>query len=158
MLMAQKFLKKFWETELSLKTFVVSHFIILLAALIVLGWLYYILYDIKVPFASKSISEDYKPVTSAPSSFNLELNNPEDNSLVFDKSIVMSGKTSPLSTVVISVNDVDTALESNTQGDFSKLLVLTPGLNRLAVDAFDSQGNTKQIQRMVYFSEEKLVE
>lgn len=158
MLMAQKFIKKIWETELSFGTFLVSHTFILLAALGVLGWVYYMLYDINLPLGPKSTLETYKPVTSAPISFNLDLNNPEDNSLVFDKTIVVSGETSPNSTVIISVNDTDTAVESNSKGDFSKVLVLISGLNRISVDAFDNQGNTKQVQRLVYFSEEKLTE
>lgn len=158
MLMAQKFLKKIWETELSFTAFLASHLLIFLIALGVLGWVYYMLYDINLPLGGKSITETYKPVTSAPISFNLDLNNPEDNALVFDKTIVVSGKTSPNSTVIISVNETESATESNSRGDFSKVLVLVPGLNRVTVDAFDSQGNTKQVQRLVYFSEEKLNE
>lgn len=158
MLMAQKILKSIWEKELSFQAFILSHLLILAFGLGVLGWLYYMLYDIKLPFAPKSAFESYQPVTTTPISFNLDLNNPDEDSLVFDKSIVISGKTSPQASVIVSVDDKDTALQSNSNGDFSKVVVLSSGLNRVRVDAFDSQGNTKEVTRLVYFSEEKLDE
>lgn len=158
MLMAQKILKKLWEKELSTQAFIVSHFLIFLVSLIFLGGLYYMLYDVELPFAPKSIIKNYRPVTTTPSSFNLELNNPEPDLLVFDSSIVISGKTSPQSSVIISVNEADLALQSNSNGDFSKVVALLPGLNRITVDAFDSQGNTKEVVRLIYYSEEKLNE
>lgn len=100
--------------------------------------------------------QNYQPVTTEPISFNLEISNPEDEILVFEDSLVISGTTSPLSTILISVNDEDFGLEASSKSQFSTVVSLQNGLNRLQVTAIDQEGNTKTDQRTVYYSEEKI--
>lgn len=99
---------------------------------------------------------NYRPVSSKPISFSLEINNPDDNLLSFDKSLIISGKTSPKATVIIWSDDLDTGFSVNPDGSFSKVVTLDPGLNILNITSFDSVGNSKSISKTVFYSEEKL--
>lgn len=95
-------------------------------------------------------------ITHEPVSFDLEVDNPDDELLVYDSSLLVSGKTSPNASVIISDGDQDLALSASSTGDFSQVVTLSTGLNRILINAFDDQGNTKQVARTVYYSEEKI--
>ena len=101
---------------------------------------------------------DYNPVSREPTSFDLEINSPDDNSLVFDSSVVISGKTSPDSAVLISNEDDNSAVQSDNEGNFAKVINLTPGANPITITAYDNQGDIKQIQRSIYYSDTSLEE
>lgn len=103
---------------------------------------------------------EYIPVTSKPTTFNLEIKNPEDELLTFSKSVVVSGKTSAKSTVIISVEGTNTTtfdgFEVNSSGDFQKTVGLSPGLQTIEISSFDPSGSYKTVTRTVYYSEEQL--
>lgn len=137
--------------RLSFKTFLISQIIIFAVSLILLGILYLVLNS-----GFKKISSFQKgPVTIEPISFNLTINNPDDGLLVFDNTTLVSGKTAPKTTVVIST-DTDTVVQAGDKGEFSKIIDLNPGPNKIIISTFDSQGNNKSETRTIYYSEEKL--
>lgn len=138
---------------LSQKVFMVSSFLILLISLIFLSCVYYVLNKDQL---TASVFQNYRPVTTKPVSFSLDITSPDDETLVFDKSIVISGKTSPKSTVIISSDDINLGLQVGSNGEFSQVLELSKGLNNFDIAAFDDKGNSKQISRTIYYSEEKL--
>ena len=141
------------KKRLSSKQFFLSHLVIFIAALIFLGGLYYIL---NIQY-QKSISPfSNGPVTSKPKSFTLTLNQPEDEALVFNNQILVSGKTSPFLQVLISTNFSDQVVEAKADGSFSDTLNLEKGVNNIKVLAFDKTGDIREIERVVYYSEEKL--
>lgn len=142
------------DRELTFKTFLISHLGILAASLLFLGGLYYILYFDRDPLNLKN----YDPVTKEGVSFDLEVSSPEDNSLVFDPSIVISGKTDPKSTVLVSNNQKDLGLEADKDGNFTKVVTLAPGVNYLSINAFNPEGGIKLKKLTVYYSEESLEE
>lgn len=131
---------------LSKKTFIISHIIILLSALFFFGGLYYILYQDKF----QSLPINYNPVTREPVSLFLDIANPEDEILVYDSNLIVSGKTGPNFSVIISGINTDSGLQSGKDGEFSKVLSLDPGANIILVTAFDPEGNSKSIARSVY--------
>jgi hypothetical protein len=96
------------------------------------------------------------PVTKAPLSFTLDVNNPDDESLLFDNNLTVNGKTSPKSNVVVFTDETNQLLEADGNGSFSANLTLKKGLNNINVTAFDKDGNQKIVTRIVYYSEEKL--
>lgn len=100
--------------------------------------------------------DNYTPVSQIPTSMHLDINNPEDELLTFDKTINISGKTSPKSSVVISNGDLNWAVDADEEGEFSKVVDLKPGINPLIIYAFDPQGNNKTESRTIYYSEEKI--
>jgi hypothetical protein len=137
--------------RLSAKSFFISNLIILILAVGLLIGLY--------QFLNKDFStnlQNYLPVTKKSSSFDLNIDNPEDNSIVSGKSVIVSGNTTPGVTVLISTEDNDIGVEADTKGNFSKIITLTKGLNIIIVKAFDETGNDKTLYRTVYFTEEKI--
>ena len=138
---------------LSTKTFIISHLALLVLSLIFLGGFYYIL---NADQFNNTPIKDYLPVTTKPVSFNLDITNPDDELLVFDKSLVISGKTSPRASIIISFADQNSGLQADGNGEFSKVVVLNKGANEILIAAFDSSGNTKTVSRTIYYSEEKL--
>ena len=139
--------------KLSTKHFIFSNFLILIIGLIFLFTLYYIL-NIQYKTSSNPFSNG--PVTSKPKSFILDLNQPADETLSFQSSILVSGKTGPHMEVLISTDSDDQVLEAKSDGTFSLTLNLDEGVNNIKVVVFDSTGDTREVERVVYFSKEKL--
>lgn len=137
---------------LSTKTFIISHIVILLSALFFFGGLYYILYQDKFQPSFNT----YNPVTREPVSLFLEIANPQDEILVYEESLLISGKTGPEFPVIISGSKDDYGLQSGKDGQFSRILNLSPGVNIIEITAFDPDGNRKTVTKSVYYSEEKL--
>lgn len=139
---------------LSPKQFMLSALFILLSGLLFSGGMYYFLNPEKFV---KTISE-YAPVTREPSSFSLDVNTPEDNTLTYERNILISGKSAPKATVIITRLESTVGFEADGKGAFSKVIQLEKGPNPITVTAFDSSGNIKTLNRNIYFTEEKLDE
>ena len=138
------------DVVLSTKTFVVSHLIILISALAFFGGVYYVLY----PERFSAAVTEYLPVTKEPVSLFLEISSPEDDILVSDGNLVISGKSGPNATIIISGKDNDAGLQSDKNGEFSKVFPLSPGPNTIEIIAFDSEGNTKSAIKSVYYTDQ----
>lgn len=146
-----KFLK-FLNTPLSTTAFIVS-----CVGILVVGGIYLsVMYQLLNPIINSTLWALTGPITKAPSSFNLELNSPEDEMVTFERSIIVSGKTTPKSVVIIVNGNNYQTVEANNIGDFYKGIDLSVGLNNIQISAFDEEGNTKLIERKVFYSEEKL--
>lgn len=145
--------KKHWLfSELTFGHFLFSQILILVVGVSFLAFIYYILN----PDFMKAKYTYNLPVTTMTLSLYLDINNPEDELLTFDSAIIVSGKTSPNSTVIISTNDSDLGTSANDFGEFSKVVSLSNGLNQITINAFDDQGNTKSANRTVFYSEAKI--
>lgn len=145
--------------QLSTKTFLVAHLLILVISLFLLTGLSLFLNQ-----DNRRVSlEDYLPVTTQPRSFNLEILNPEDELLTFDPNIIISGQTSPKATVIITQTtpgslkeEAILGFESTILGQFTKTLTLVVGLNQIKITTFDNLGNHKTVERTIFYSEEKI--
>lgn len=147
-----------FEVFISTKTFIITHILLLIFGLgIFLGLAYYLNGSFLI-CCKQSEFEKYIPVTKKPSSLSLNLTNPDEELLVFNKSLIVSGSTSENTTVIIAnVTTKQTiGVETNQKGDFSKVVYLDKGLNELIVAAFDLQGNFKTEERTIFYAEEKL--
>ncbi len=140
------------NTPLSLKAFIISQTLILTISLLFLGGFYY--------YLNKDTGlNDWKnrgPVTTRLASLSLDILNPEDDFLTFEKSVVVSGRTMARATVVIINNETPEILEANTKGEFSKVIDLETGPNQLTITAFDVVGNNKSVAKTIYYNEEKI--
>lgn len=96
------------------------------------------------------------PLTSAPTILSLEIAQPLNDTLTFESSTIVSGNTSPNVTVLISANDSNTVLQSQSDGSFSTVINLEEGINQITVAAFNQTGEEKQVQRTIFYSEEKI--
>lgn len=96
------------------------------------------------------------PVTAEPNSLNLDVTSPDDSILVFEKAILVSGKTSSNSQILISSAGNDTVTISKDDGTFSNLFNLDPGKNDLSIMVFSVNGDEKETTRTIYYSKEKI--
>lgn len=139
--------------KLTTKQFIISQLLLLLVGLIILGGIYYILniqyYKDNKPFLNG-------PVTTLPKSLRLDLDQPDDNTLFFQVTILVSGKTGPLKEVLISTDSQDLVIKSKKDGSFSTEINLDEGENTVTAVVFDSDGDSKSLERTVYYSKEKL--
>lgn len=142
----------------SFKFFVFSICIALILAGGTLGAFYFISNNssISLPKGTANVSPVTKPVTSEPVSLTLNLTSPENELLVFDSDLLVQGKTSPKSTVILSLDDEDLTLLANDSGDFSTTVKLNEGANKIIVAVFDNLGNEKKEERAVFYSTEKI--
>ncbi len=141
------------KKKLSTKQFVVSQLFILIAGLIFLGGLHFIL---NVQY-QETISPFLKgPLTLAPKTLTLSLDGPSDNSLIFQSSIIISGKTLPLKEILIFTQTQDLVINSKKDGSFSTVLELDEGVNQITTAVFDEDGNNKVEERTIYYSKEKI--
>lgn len=139
--------------ELSYKIFVISLSIIFLIGLSLIGGLYYYLNADELGTSFK-----YLPVSQQPTSFSLVINSPEDDALLDDASVVVSGETAPFASIIVVNGEQTTGFEANSSVDFSKIITLTEGPNVLQISAFDKTGATKTVTKYTYYSKEKLDE
>lgn len=137
--------------ELSQKVFAISLGIIFLLGLCLIGGLYYYLNADDLGTAFK-----YLPVSQQPTSFSLTINSPEDDALVEDASLIVSGKTAPFASIIVVNGEQTTGFEAQSNGDFSKIITLSEGPNILQISAFDKTGATKSVTKYSYYSKEKL--
>ncbi|MBI4035948.1 hypothetical protein HY383_03280 [Candidatus Daviesbacteria bacterium] len=140
-------------TKLSTKSFIFSHLLILVLGLIFLGSLYYVLNVAYQPPKNDFLKG---PVTSPPKTLRLDLDQPEQDSLSYSSSIIISGKTSPKKEVLVSTDNNDFVIESKIDGSFSTILNLEEGVNNITAVVFDALGDSRSASRTVYYSKEKL--
>lgn len=139
--------------ELSFKVFIVAIGLIFIAGLAGIAGLYF--YLNKDQYDSQFV---YNPISKEPSSFSLTINAPEDNSLIQDGSVILSGKTAPFATIIVLNGDRTTGFEAQQSGDFSKIINLNEGVNMLQITAYDKEGAIKTAAKNVYYTKDKLEE
>ncbi len=139
--------------KLSGKQFIISQLLILAAGLTFLFGLFYIL-NIQYKRSDNPFSNG--PVTTTPKTLRIDLDHPDDDSLSFQSSIIVSGKTAPLREILIFSDTRDLVLTSKKDGSFSTVLNLDEGVNRIVAVVFDALGDTRSAERIVYYSKEKI--
>lgn len=137
----------------SFKTFVISQLFLLAVGLSIIGGLYFFPHLLG---QDKPKPQIRGPVTSAPASLNLDLTGPDDDLLSFQDEVVVEGKTSPRSNVLISSESNDEVVEAKADGSFSTNFSLKPGVNEIQVVVFDSSGDQRSSSRTIYYSKEKI--
>lgn len=132
--------------------FIFSMLIILVLGSTTLVMLYFFLNPKQNPITI----QNYQPVTSLPVTMTLNLSSPDDNNLVFDNNLLVSGTTIPGALVLITLGDDNQLINASSQGNFSLTVNLQPAYNQLIVSSFDDLGNYKSETRAIYYSKEKL--
>ncbi len=141
------------KKKISSRHFVLSMISMLIICLAFLAGLYYIL---NIQYQRTETPFSVGPVTTKPRSLLLELDRPEDNSLIFTDSIEVAGKTSPAKEVLIYTDTNNLVVKSKPDGSFSVDLDLDNGTNNITVAVFDQTGQSKSLKRTVYYSKEKI--
>lgn len=139
--------------KLAKKHFHLSILAIFLISLIFLGVLYYL---VNIQYQKPKELFSNGPVTSLPKSLRLSLDQPDQDTLSFSSSIIVSGTTEPRKDVLISTDTNDFVIQSKADGSFSTVLDLDEGINRITTAVFDSTGDLRSAERTVYYSKEKI--
>ena len=96
------------------------------------------------------------PVTTLPKTLRLDLDHPDDMSLTFQSSILVSGQAGPDREVLIFTDSQNLVLKSKNDGSFSVSLNLDEGENRIVAVVFDATGDSRSSERTIYYSKEKI--
>lgn len=139
--------------KLSIKQFVLFLILIVTFGLIFAASYYYILhFQYQKPLTPLSVG----PVTTPPKTLRLDLDQPNDNFLTFQPSVIVSGQTAPNINVLISASSEDMVIPSTSSGAFSTVLNLDEGANQVSVTVFDTTGDSRSVSKTVYYSKEKI--
>lgn len=139
--------------KLSTKQFITSQLAIFLVALIFLGGLYYIL---NVQYSQPKDRFAQGPITSPPKTLRIDLDQPDEDALFFEREIIVSGKVGPNLEVLITTDSTDLVIRSKPDGKFSTILNLDEGPNKITAVVFDQLGDFRSAERNVYYSKEKI--
>lgn len=139
--------------KLSAAQFIISQLLILITGLTFLFGLYYML---NIQYQKKGSPFLNGPITSMPKNLRLNLDNPDNMSLTFQNSTIVSGQTIPLAEVLIYTDSKDLVIISKKDGSFSTSWDLNEGENNITVVAFSPEGDYKSDERTIYFSKEKI--
>lgn len=142
------------KQKISTKFFIISHISILIAAILFLGWLYYVLYLGHQPPTMSQLGE--KLFTQKPKTILIDLDQPDEDSLVYDPSILISGKTTPNTDILIMSDSEDLIVRSKADGNFSISLDLSEGVNKISALVFETNGEARLTERQIFYSKEKL--
>lgn len=119
-------------------------------------------YRINDSLKSRLPAPEATPVSGSPRpEFKITLDKPDDNDVVTNDTVNVSGITKPLTWLTVSGESGDYIIESNEDGAFSQDVDLTAGVNQILVSAFDSQGTQSTTRVLVVYSsafEEKAFE
>lgn len=137
---------------------VILSFIAIVVGLIAAGIAFY-LYQM-----TKTIPVEKKPTiavkshitpSKAPSNENfLTVENPKDESVHTNKTITISGKTTPKSTVIISTNSNDQVVTTASNGDFTLTDTINDGTSLIRITSVFPDGEEKTLTRTVTYSTE----
>lgn len=89
-----------------------------------------------------------------PKSLELSLVKPENNDVITESPIQISGITKPQSWIIISAEDEDYVIKSDPSGNFEENVELVGGVNQIIVKVFDDGGNNATDNLLVAYSTE----
>lgn len=132
---------------------VILSFIMVIIGLLVAGVAFYLYQGTKsIPSSKTSVLVASPTPTPITTSVYLNVDSPTDESVVGNKTVTVSGKTTPDATIVIITNSDQKVIVPSGVGDFSTTITITDGANLIRVTAFGSDGQSETIQKTVTYS------
>lgn len=92
------------------------------------------------------------PQTSTTKEFKIVLDKPEENDVISEPVVEVSGITKPNYWIAVTGEGKDYALKSDSSGGFKEKVDLTSGINQIKVTAFDTNGNQSISEVLVIYS------
>ncbi len=124
---------------------IVLSFVFVLIGLLVAGGAFYFYQSTKVisPGSLKTIKLGVSPSPSK-SSLYLKIETPQDESTTNNKTVTISGQTSPTATIIINTPTSDQVIPPSATGNFSTTVTIGDDENRIYVTAVGTQGEEVQ--------------
>lgn len=128
----------------------------LIIGLLVAGGFFYAYQLITKPSPSGKtpITLNPTPTPISSNSEELTVNEPQDESVVENKSIAISGKTLPGSIVVITSETDEQVAKPADNGNFSVTITISEGVNIIEVVTILPDGTERKVVRTVTYTEE----
>ena len=134
---------------------VILSFVAVLIGLLVAGIAFYFYQSTKtIPSPNQIILNAPTPTPTAKPTVYLSLNNPDDETVVDNKTFVINGRTNPNATIIIYTSVNQQVMQPSAQGDFSTTLTLNDGENLIKLMSILPGGETTILQRTVTYSTE----
>lgn len=135
---------------------IVLSFIAILGGLLVAGIVFYIYQTTRTIPSSKikPITITIPTPTPKPSIF-LSIISPNDESVVNNKTLTISGKSAPDATIAIISENFGQVVSPAPNGDFSTTVTLGNGSNVIEITAIAANGEQAKITRTVTYSLEE---
>jgi hypothetical protein len=92
------------------------------------------------------------PQSAPPGELKIVLDKPENDDVVINDSVTVTGLTKPLTWIVLSGENGDYIIQSDSTGTFSQDVELIPGVNQIKVTAFEISGKESATQVLVVYS------
>lgn len=134
---------------------VILSFVMVLIGLLVAGALFYFYQSTKT--VSPSTTDIVNRITPTPTpkpKVYLSLNQPTDEEVVSNKTLVISGKTNPNATLIIITSANQQVIQPSLQGDFSTTITLDDDQNLIEIHSILPSGETAVARRTVTYSTE----
>lgn len=103
---------------------------------------------------TESIVLDPSPTPVSSNSDELMVSEPDDESVTDNKSVTVSGKTIPGSTVIISSENDEQVATPAENGNFSVTTTISEGVNLIEIISILPDGKERQVIRTVTYSTE----
>ncbi|MGA2911864.1 MAG: hypothetical protein ABSE17_04530 [Candidatus Levyibacteriota bacterium] len=134
---------------------VILSFVAVLIGLLAAGLAFYFYQSTKTISSSNQITVNAPTPTPTPKpAVYLSLSSPDDEIVVGNSTLTVSGKTNPNATIIIYTADGQQVIQPSNQGDFSTTLTLDDGENLLKLTSILPGGETNTVQRTVTYSTE----
>lgn len=105
--------------------------------------------------SNKKFTNDLSTPTPTPSAtigLNVVLDKPEEDVVLTQSSVKVSGLTSPNTWVIFSGEDSNSIVQSDKSGGFSQSVDLVPGVNQIKVTVFGVNGEKNATEVLVVYS------
>jgi len=137
---------------------VILSVVAIIVGLIAAGVAFYLYQMTKTVPAQKtetlSIKSQNTPTPTPNSEYFLIVESPKDESVVTNKSIAISGKTSPKATVLVSTEVDDQVITPASDGSFTLNTAIENGTTIIQVTSVFPNGEEKKVTRTVTYSTE----
>lgn len=90
--------------------------------------------------------------TPAPSKHVITIDQPENNSVVSSNELIVSGKTTPKSTVAVAAEKNEYFAEADEAGLFSQKIELINGVNEIKMSAVSPSGEQAEITLTIVYT------
>lgn len=131
---------------------VILSFIMVVIGLLVAGAAFYFYQTTKIVSEKSTISAHVTPTETPKPTIFLSINTPVNEEVVSSKTLIISGKTSYLATIVIVTNSDQLVLKPSSQGDFSTTVTLENDQNLIRIQALSPNGEIATVERTVTYS------
>ena len=131
---------------------IILSFIMVLIGLLVAGTAFYFYQSGKKPTPSVRTAVSPTPATAKVKTVLLTLTSPDDQEVLSNKNLDISGKTNPDATILLITDSDQQVLKPNGQGNFTTTTTLDNDQNIITVISILPSGDSKQIQETVTYS------